>query len=99
MPRPPAILDWYTVLIGVLAFTTLITHGANWVALKTEHELNARSRKISTTFAIATAVVTVIATPLTFWVSPWMIEELQPAPGRLRAAAHRHRRDCQYDLL
>lgn len=76
----PGILDWYTVLIGVLAFTTLITHGANWVALKTEHELNARSRKISTTFAIATAAVTVIATPLTFWVSPWMIESYNQLP-------------------
>ena len=64
----------------MLAFTTLITHGANWIALKTENELNARSRKISTTFAIATAVVTVIATPFTFWVSPWMIESYNQLP-------------------
>ena len=78
--RTPGILDWYTVLIGVLAFTTLIAHGANWIALKTEHELNARSRKISTTFSIATAAVTVVATPLTFWVSPWMIESYNQLP-------------------
>ena len=76
----PGILDWYTILIGVLAFATLITHGANWIALKTEHELNARSRRISTAFAIATAVVTAIATPLTFWVSPWMIESYNQLP-------------------
>ncbi|CAN5781600.1 cytochrome d ubiquinol oxidase subunit II [soil metagenome] len=76
----PGILDWYTVLIGVLAFTTLIAHGANWVALKTENELNARSRTISTTFAIATAGLAVVATPLTFWVSPWMIESYNQLP-------------------
>ena len=76
----PGILDWYTILIGVLAFATLITHGANWIALKTEDELNARSRKISTTFAIVTAGVTAIATPLTFWVSPWMIESYNQLP-------------------
>ena len=76
----PGILDWYTILIGVLALTTLITHGANWIALKTENELNARSRKISTTFAIATAAIAAIATPLTFWVSPWMIESYNQLP-------------------
>ena len=33
------ILDWYTVLVGVAAFLALTVHGALWVALKTEGEL------------------------------------------------------------
>lgn len=70
----PGILDWYTVLIGLLAFATLITHGANWIALKTENELNARSRRISRVFSLATAGLTVVATLATFWISPWMLE-------------------------
>ncbi|MGF1471239.1 MAG: cytochrome d ubiquinol oxidase subunit II [Rubrobacteraceae bacterium] len=78
--QDPGILDWYTILIGLLAFTILITHGANWIALKTEGELNARSRKISTNFAIATVVLAAIATPVTFWVSPWMIESYNRLP-------------------
>src|SRR5580693_8648302 len=44
-PGPqPGVLDWYTVLIGVLSLTTLATHGALWVAYKTEGELNSRAR-------------------------------------------------------
>ena len=42
----PGILDWYTVLIGLLALTTLIVHGSNFIAVKTEDDLNARSRRI-----------------------------------------------------
>ncbi|MGB3682155.1 MAG: cytochrome d ubiquinol oxidase subunit II [Rubrobacteraceae bacterium] len=76
----PGILDWYTILTGVLALTTLISHGANWVALKTEDDLNSRSRGISRNFAIVTAALTVVATPVTFWVSPWMIESYNQLP-------------------
>ena len=38
------ILDWFTVLSGVVAFVALAVHGANYLALKTEGVMNARSR-------------------------------------------------------
>ena len=38
------ILDWYTVLTGVIALVTLTAHGALYVAVKTENDLNARAR-------------------------------------------------------
>jgi cytochrome d ubiquinol oxidase subunit II len=41
------ILDWFTVLMGLVAFFTLTTHGANYLAMKTEGELQLRSRKIA----------------------------------------------------
>jgi cytochrome d ubiquinol oxidase subunit II len=76
----PGILDWYTVLIGLLALTTLIVHGANYLAVKTENELNARSRRISRVFALATIALTILATLATFWVSPWMLESFNQRP-------------------
>jgi cytochrome bd ubiquinol oxidase subunit II len=78
--RTPGILDWYTVLIGLLALTTLIVHGANWIALKTEGELNSRSRRISRLFTYATLVLTALATAATFWVSPWMLQSFNDRP-------------------
>ena len=39
----PGILDWYTVVIGLLAVAALTVHGANYVALKTEGDLRART--------------------------------------------------------
>ena len=76
----PGILDWYTVLIGLLALTTVIVHGANFIALKTEDDLNARSRGISRLFALVTAALTALATLATFWVSPWLLESFNDGP-------------------
>jgi cytochrome bd ubiquinol oxidase subunit II len=76
----PGILDPYTVLIGLLALATLIVHGSNFIALKTDGTLNARSRTISLRFTYATVALTGLATAFTFWVSPWMLESFNEKP-------------------
>lgn len=76
----PGILDWYTVLMGLLALTTLIVHGANYLAVKTENELNARSRRTARFAGAALAVLTVLGTIATFWVSPWMLASFNERP-------------------
>ena len=38
------ILDWYTVLIGVMALVTLAAHGSYYIALKTDRDLGRRAR-------------------------------------------------------
>jgi len=38
------ILDWYTVLTGVIALVTLTAHGSLYIATKTENDLNHRAR-------------------------------------------------------
>jgi cytochrome d ubiquinol oxidase subunit II len=76
----PGILDWYTVLIGLLALTTLVVHGSNFIAVKTEHDLNARSRRIARRFSFATVLLTGLATPATFWVSPEMLRSFNERP-------------------
>src|SRR5207248_1783350 len=43
----PGILDWYTVLAGVVALVTLTTHGALYIALKTAGDLSRRARGIA----------------------------------------------------
>ena len=41
------ILDWFTVIMGLVAFFTLTVHGANYLAMKTEGLVQARSRDIA----------------------------------------------------
>jgi len=38
------ILDWYTVILGLVAFFTLTLHGSSYVAMKTEGDVQIRSR-------------------------------------------------------
>lgn len=68
----PGILDWYTVLIGLLAFTALTLHGANYLAVKTTGSLNARARRLARQAWLATAGLTVFGTVATFAVQPAM---------------------------
>ncbi|MEX1138194.1 MAG: cytochrome d ubiquinol oxidase subunit II [Bacteroidota bacterium] len=41
------ILDWFTVLMGLVAFFVLTSHGANYIAYKTEGDIQSRSRVIA----------------------------------------------------
>jgi cytochrome d ubiquinol oxidase subunit II len=42
------ILDWYTAIAGVVALVALATHGANYLAVKTDGVVQARARRIAT---------------------------------------------------
>src|SRR3989441_10303933 len=60
----PGILDWYTILIGLLALAVLTTHGANYIAVKTEGVLNARARRIARRAWVATLVLALLVTKI-----------------------------------
>src|SRR5579864_8986221 len=66
----PGILDWYTILIGLLAFAALLTHGANYIAFKTEGVLNERTRHISRVGWLITIPLAILASVTTFFVQP-----------------------------
>lgn len=53
----PGILDWYTVMTGVVALAVLTMHGSLYIATKTEGEVNRRARRIaSVTWPIVLAL-------------------------------------------
>ena len=66
----PGILDWYTILTGLLAFATLLTHGANYIAVKTEDPLQERARQISRIGWLITIPLAILASLATFYVQP-----------------------------
>src|SRR5712691_4602238 len=45
--NPPGILDWFTVLAGVVALSALTIHGSLYVAHKTEGALSERARGVA----------------------------------------------------
>src|SRR5215217_4128434 len=81
--REPGILDWYTILTGLLALTALVAHGAGWVAVKTEGELNARARRISRIGWIALVLLTALTTVATFYLSSQMLSSFSERPWGL----------------
>jgi len=78
-PRP-GILDWYTVLTGVLALVTLGVHGANYLAVKTEGEIQARSRRTAAAGWIALVLLTVLSLVATLSIRPRVLDNFSAYP-------------------
>jgi len=66
----PGILDWYTVIGGLVALTALTMHGALWLAIKTSGALEQRARKIVRPLWAVVAALTVVSLIATIAVRP-----------------------------
>jgi cytochrome d ubiquinol oxidase subunit II len=74
------ILDWYTILVGILAFFTLTQHGALWLALKTEDILELRARRVAAIAWYAVTGLTLVATGATLRIQPQVSHNLVNHP-------------------
>ena len=74
------ILDWFTVLSGVVAFVALAVHGANYLALKTEGDMNARSRKVVSLGWFALVLVTILSLAAVLNVRPQLLDNYYAMP-------------------
>ncbi len=78
--KDAGILDWYTVLVGLFAFFTLALHGALWVNLKTEGELQQRARRVARVAWAAVAAFTLIVTIASFSIQPHLAASFAALP-------------------
>ena len=76
----PGILDWYTVIAGVVALVALVVHGANYAAIKTTGDLNVRVRRVADRLWPALAAVTAISLAATLYIRPGLLENYQRMP-------------------
>ena len=76
----PGILDWYTVLAGIVALVTLAIHGATYLAMKTEDELNQRARRVVSLLWPAQLVLTFASLVATIAIQPRWDENYRAHP-------------------
>lgn len=76
----PGILDWYTVIAGVVALVALTIHGGLYVCLKTAGDVNARARKVVSTLWPVLLVVTLISLVATLYVRPDVLTNYKRVP-------------------
>lgn len=67
------ILDWYTVLAGVVALCALTLHGGLYVALKTTGALSERAKKLVSRLSPAMLVLTLVSLPATVFAVPGIL--------------------------
>ncbi len=80
-PGPnPGILDWYTVLCAVLALVSVAVHGALYLILKSEGDLNRRLRTIVKRLWPALVVLSAVGLAATISVRPQLLDNYRAAP-------------------
>jgi cytochrome d ubiquinol oxidase subunit II len=76
----PGILDWYTVLAGVVALVTLIAHGALYVRLKTDGPVGERCRQVAGFIWPVQLSLTLLSLAATWFVRPGIKENYLAYP-------------------
>jgi cytochrome bd ubiquinol oxidase subunit II len=77
------ILDWYTMMVGVLALLALVMHGSLWVQLKTSGAVSERAALFARRVWWGVAALTAIVTAATFEVQPQVKANLTTWPWGL----------------
>ena len=76
----PGILDWYTVIGGLVALIALAVHGALYLAVKAQGDLEERALKCSQAGWIALCVITVVSLIATIAVRPSTLDNYKAYP-------------------
>ena len=76
----PGILDWYTVMAGVVALVALTIHGALYIAVKTEKEINQRARTIAILLWPVLLLLTICSLAATMFIHPTALDNFKQHP-------------------
>jgi len=80
-PGPyPGVLDWYTVLVGLFAFSMLAMHGALFLRMKLEGDIQARATGAAKRLFVAVLALGIITTMATNVVQPSIYTHLMAGP-------------------
>ena len=77
----PGILDWYTVIGGVVALIALVLHGANYAALKTTGDLSLKCRRVAAFLLPILVISTAVSLVATLSIRPALIDNYQRVPA------------------
>jgi cytochrome bd ubiquinol oxidase subunit II len=76
----PGILDWYTVMAGVIALVTLTAHGALYVITKTEGDVNLRARQVALLMWPIQLLLTILSLIATYFIKPAILDNYRAHP-------------------
>jgi len=61
LSETPGVIDWFTIIIGLISVVTLAIHGANWIILKTNSSINNKLKSLIFKLTILLAALTLIS--------------------------------------
>ena len=64
------ILDWFTIILGIIAVVTLTIHGAAWIIFKTKSAINDKLKKVIFTLSLSLVPLIIISIFAWHYVKP-----------------------------
>jgi len=80
LSETPGIIDWFTIIIGLIAVLTLAIHGANWIILKTNSSINNQLKMVIFKLTILLAVLTIVSLLVWQLVNPNSLDNFIDKP-------------------
>ena len=80
LSETPGVIDWFTIIIGLIAVVTLAIHGATWIILKTESSINYQLKSIIFKLNIALTILTVFSLVVWQIVNPNSLDNFIDKP-------------------
>ena len=80
LSQTPGVIDWFTVIIGIIAVVTLAIHGATWIILKTTSTINEQLKPIITKLTITLLILTFASLGIWQFVNPNSLDNFWARP-------------------
>ena len=80
MSTHPGVIDWFTIIIGLISVVVLAMHGANWIILKTESSINEKLKSVVFKLNIALVLLTVFSLSIWQMVHPNPFDNFMDKP-------------------
>lgn len=74
------ILDWFTIILGVIAVVSLTIHGAAWIILKTNSSINAKLKRIISILSLSLIPLIIISIFAWLYVKPNAMQNFFETP-------------------
>lgn len=80
MTTHPGLLDWFTILIGVVSVFVLAIHGANWIVFKTNSSINNQLKSVILILNIALLLLTIVSLVSWLTINPHALNNFVDKP-------------------
>lgn len=76
----PGVIDYFTIIIGIIAVVTLAIHGATWIRLKTNASINKKLKNVIFNLNIVLLVLTIFSIVVWQIVNPNSLDNFAKRP-------------------
>ncbi len=80
LSETPGVIDWFTVIIGLISVVTLAIHGANWIILKTNSSINDKLKNVIFNLNVVLLLFTILSLIIWQRINPGALDNFIDKP-------------------